>query len=291
MIDGAFVGLVGGIGLLLVWWSLWQTGARERTRHGRLAARADRIADDLTTVGLGSLPVAAVPGTGLGLAGAVAVVVWSVSGGVVPALAIGVAAGILPAVLLRGVARRRRTALRELWPEAVDHISSAIRAGLSLPEALAQVGAKGPEALRGPFRTFAQDYQASGDFAVSLDRLKDRLADPVGDRIVEALRITRDVGGTDLGVLMRTLSAFLREDARTRAELEARQSWTVNASYLALAAPWIVLALMCTRPQAAEAYDTPAGIAVILGAAAISLVAHRVMLRIARLPQDERVLR
>jgi tight adherence protein B len=291
MIDGAFVGMVGGAGLLLIWWSLWETDGKQTRRNGRLSAWADRIADDLTTVGLGSLPVAAVPGAGLGLGGAVAVVIWSVSGGVVPALAIGVATGILPPIVLRAVAHRRRTALREVWPEAVDHISSAVRAGLSLPEALAQVGDKGPEALRPPFHGFAQDYQASGDFSVSLDRLKDRLADPVGDRIVEALRITRDVGGTDLGVLMRTLSAFLREDARTRAELEARQSWTVNASYLALAAPWIVLALMCTRPQAAEAYDTPAGLAVILGAAIISLIAHRVMLRIARLPQDERVLR
>src|SRR5699024_11279417 len=79
---------------------------------------------------------------------------------------------------------------------------------------------------------FARDYQASGDFSACLDRLKVRLADPVGDRIVEALRLTRDVGGTDLGALLRTLAGFLREDARTRSELEARQSWTVNAARL-----------------------------------------------------------
>ena len=33
----------------------------------------------------------------------------------------------------------------------------------------------------------------------ALDSLKDRLADPVGDRIVESLRLTRQVGGSDLG--------------------------------------------------------------------------------------------
>ena len=54
--------------------------------------------------------------------------------------------------------------------------------------------------------------------------------------------MAREVGGTDLGRLLRTLSAFLREDARTRAELETRQGWTVNAARLAVAAPWIVLA-------------------------------------------------
>ncbi|MGO1568672.1 MAG: type II secretion system F family protein, partial [Brachybacterium sp.] len=226
---------------------------------------------------------------GLGLV--VATILWAISGAVVPALAIGIGASALPVLVLRSAALRRTTAMREVWPEAVDHVNSAIRAGLSLPEALVQLSRKGPEELRPAFTEFSLDYQASGDFASCLDRLKIRLADPVGDRIVEALRITRDVGGTDLGGLLRTLSAFLREDARTRAELEARQSWTVNAARLALAAPWIVLGLMATRPQAAQAYDSTMGLVLIAVGAGVSFVAYRVMLQIARLPQDERVLR
>ena len=47
--------------------------------------------------------------------------------------------------------------------------------------------------------------------------------------------------------------AFLREDARTRAELETRQGWTINAARLAVAAPWIVLGLLSLRPEAVEA--------------------------------------
>ena len=42
--------------------------------------------------------------------------------------------------------------------------------------------------------------------------------------------MARQVGGSELGRLLRTLSAFLRADARTRGEIEARQSWTVNAA-------------------------------------------------------------
>lgn len=290
MTDGAFLGLIAGLGLLAIWWSMWEQDAQER-RPGPLTDIRDSLRDDLVRVGLHSVPPIAVPALSLGVGLVVAAALWAPSGAVVPALALGAVASVLPTVLLRSAARRRVTAMREVWPEAVDHISSAIRAGLSLPEALVQLGRKGPEQLREDFVEFGRDYQASGDFASSLDRLKVRLADPVGDRIVEALRITRDVGGTDLGVLLRTLSAFLREDARTRSELEARQSWTVNAARLALAAPWIVLALMSTRPQAAQAYDTPAGLVMILGGAVVSLIAYRVMLMIARLPQDERVLR
>ncbi|MGY5765973.1 type II secretion system F family protein [Brachybacterium sp. DNPG3] len=290
MIDGAFVGLVLGLGLLAVWWSLWEIHGQE-PRRGRIAAAMDSLRDDLVAVGLGTVPAVAVPLLSAGIGLTISAALWAMAGGIAPALALGIIAAALPTVVLRAAARRRATALREVWPEAVDHVGSAIRAGLSLPEALGQLGRKGPLELRPAFVEFTRDYQASGDFASSLDRLKARLADPVGDRIVEALRITRDVGGTDLGALLRTLSAFLREDARTRAELETRQSWTVNAARMALAAPWAVLALMATRPQAAQAYDTPAGLVMIAAGAVISILAYRVMLVIARLPQDERVLR
>ena len=94
-----------------------------------------------------------------------------------------------------------------------------------------------------------------GASTTRLDRLKERLSDPVGDRLVESLRIAREVGGTDLGHLLRTLSGFLREDARTRAELETRQSWTVNAARLAVAAPWAVLAMLSTNPESVAAYS------------------------------------
>ena len=119
----------------------------------------------------------------------------------------------------------------------------------------------------------------------------ERLADPVGDRLVESLRIAREVGGSDLGSLLRTLSTFLREDARTRSELETRQSWTVNAARLAVAAPWIVLALLSTRPESVQAYNTTTGVLVLAVGAAATVIAYRVMVRIGRLPEEERVLR
>ena len=181
--------------------------------------------------------------------------------------------------------------LRQLWPDVVDHLRSAIRAGLSLPEALIQLGEKGPEELRHVFRDFGADYRAGGQFDAALNRLKDRLADPVADRIVEALRLTREVGGSDLGKLLGTLAEFLRENARTRSELEARQSWTVNAARLAVAAPWIVMLLLATRPEAVSAYNTPMGAGVLLGGLVVSLICYSIMLRIGALPQDERVLR
>jgi len=181
--------------------------------------------------------------------------------------------------------------LRDLWPEVVDNLASAVRAGLSLPEAMTQLGTRGPQALRAPFRRFGDDYRANGRFSDALDRLKNGLADPVADRVIEAVRMAREVGGSDLGRLLRTLSQFLREDARTRAELETRQGWTVNAARLALAAPWVVLGMLSLRPETVAAYNTAAGVAVLVVGGAVSVGAYRLMLRIARLPVEDRVLR
>ena len=285
---GVVVGLLLGAGLACVWWSWWPVTAAGDGRRDGWSARVHDTLIQAEVTGV-------TPGGLLAVSGLVGLVVAAVAFLLVPvpavSLCFGAFAAAAPWALVQGRARRRLAGTRELWPDVVDHLASGVRAGLSLPEAVAQLADRGPAELRPPFRAFAEDYRATGRFTDSLDALKDRLADPVADRIIEALRLTRDVGGTDLGRLLRTLSTFLRDDLRTRGELEARQSWTVYAARMAVAAPWVVLAMLATRPEAVRAYDSPAGAAVLLAGAASSVAAYRLMLRVARLPDDPRVLR
>lgn len=278
-----------GAGVFCLWWAWWpRTG--ESTRTQRVDLRT-RLRDLLGQAGYTSISPGQLVAVCL-IAGAAVFLLSMALTSVAPvSLAFAVIAGYAPLAFVRMRARRRRTVLREVWPDVVDNISSAVRAGMALPESLAQLGFRGPEELRPAFAEFAHDYRATGQFNDALDRLKDNLADPVSDRLVESLRIARAVGGTDLGRLLRTLSSFLRDDARTRAELEARQSWTVNAARLALCAPWIVLALMATRGESLQAYQSSTGVAVLAIGAAVSLVAYRVMRRLGQLPDEERVMR
>jgi tight adherence protein B len=282
----ALLGAVAGVGLFLIWWSCWETpDPRLRVR------KPGRIGDLLAAAGVEKVSARGLVGTCLGLGLFVALVFFALSRSWPIAGCFGLFGAWLPITLLRWRARKRTALLSQLWPDVVDHLRSAIRAGLPLPEALIQLGDKGPEELRPLFREFGADYRAGGQFDGSLNKLKHRLADPVADRIVEALRLTREVGGSDLGRLLGTLGEFLRESARTRSELEARQSWTINAARLAVAAPWIVMILLATRPEAIQAYNTPVGAAVLLGGLIVSLICYTVMLKIGALPQDERVLR
>lgn len=282
----AVVGLLAGMGLFLLWTACWSTPALP-DRPGRQS----KLEQLLVQAGVHQVTPASLVVSTAGLALIVVLFVYVFTGALAIAVCFGLFSAYFPFALVKMRARRRAAVLRELWPDVVDHLRSAIRAGLSLPEALVQLSTKGPEQLRGEFTTFAADYRATGHFEGALQKLKSSLADPVADRIIEALRLTRDVGGSDLGKLLGTLSEFLRDHARTRSELEARQSWTVNAARLAVAAPWIVLMLMATRPEAIAAYNSTAGWAVLGGGLLISVICYRIMLRIGALPSEQRVLR
>lgn len=282
----AALGLCLGLGLFLVWSSFWtepRSGTPSRARLTGLEAALRHAGLETTSVRM----LLAFCGTAAVVSGLLGLAVTRIGALGFCAL---VAGGWAPIAFVRWRARRARARVRQLWPDVVDHLRSAIRAGLSLPEALSQLQYRGPEPLRPAFAAFGSDYRASGDFEASLNRFKDRMADPVADNLVEALRVTREVGGTDLGRLLGTLAEFLRDSARTRSELEARQSWTVNAARLALAAPWVVLVLMSTQPAALRAYNSPAGYAVMLGGAVVSLLAYHLMQRLGALPVERRVL-
>ncbi len=283
------MGLVLGIGLFCIWWSFWPR--QEPSGAPRKAGLVSRLSDELTQAGFDAVTPRSLLGACV-MAFLLIFLVFAATTKVVPvALSFALMAGYAPILLVRMRARKRRSVMRDLWPDVVDNIGSAVRAGLALPEALSQLTIRGPEELRPAFAAFAEDYRATGRFQECLDRLKERLSDPVADRLIESLRIAREVGGSDLGRLLRTLSAFLREDARTRAELETRQGWTVNAARLAVTAPWIVLAMLSSRPDSLQAYSRPAGVLVLAVGAALSLVAYRVMVRVGRLPEEGRVLR
>ena len=280
---GALIGLGVGLGAILIVLGVSVPRATRDARVSRLRGLIDRA-------GLERVSPSGVVAGCAGLALVAGLVVLAISGVAVVGLLAAVVAGYLPLAILRRRARTRSVALRSAWPDAVDMLSSAVRAGMSLPEAVIDMGARGPEALRPAFRSFAADYRASGSFALALEQLKDLLRDPVADRVIVSLGIAREVGGSDLGRVLATLSDFLRQDARARGEIEARQSWTVNAARVAVAAPWITLLLLCTRPETVAAYSTTAGAAILIGSAVLSVVAYRVMTAIGKLPDEPRVL-
>ena len=284
---GALIGLVFGVGALLVLSAFAERAAAPQRRSPR---REGRLSALLSAAGIQGVSPAQLVALCAGSFLLATFVMLGISGVLGVGMVFGLMAAWLPLAVLRGRAAKRLREHAALWPDVVDNLSSAVRAGLSLPEALMQLGDRGPEGLRAPFTQFGRDYQATGRFHESLDLLKARLADPVGDRVVEALRIAREVGGGDLGKMLRSLSGFLRDDLRTRGELESRQSWTVNGARLAVAAPWLVLLFMSFQSEVIRRYASPGGVVVLVVGAALCALAYRLMMRIGRLPAERRIL-
>jgi tight adherence protein B len=161
---GLLLGLFFGIGLLLIIWAFVAPADTKPRTEGRLTKRSREL---LASAGVEGVTPSAFIGACV-ITGFVAFVLMFVVSATLPiGLIFGIMAGGVPVALLKSRARRRLAEFRELWPDVVDNVASAVRAGLSLSEALAQVGERGPMPLREPFRRFGADYASTGRFADS----------------------------------------------------------------------------------------------------------------------------
>jgi tight adherence protein B len=279
------LGLMLGAGVLLAGSPLlWPARVSARSPSRLFATLRQRLAQaGLRSV---SVPALAVVST---LAG---VSVTAFTFAFVPVVPIAIIAGALalalPTLIVGWRARSRRRAARVLWPDVVDHLVSAVRSGLALPDSVVTLANAGPLLTREAFARFEQDYRATGNFSLCVDQLKDRLADPIADRILETLRMSREVGGSELTVVLRNLAAYLRQETAIRAEVEARQSWVLNAAKLGIAAPWVILLLLASRPEAAAAYNSPGGAVLIVSGLFVTAAAYRIMLALGRIPEERR---
>jgi len=275
-------GLLLGAGLVLMMAPRWWPAGVARP------VRRDRVRGWLARAGLDRVPTALFVVISV-LAGlAVAGVVLAVVPVVAVAAVAGIVGALVPATIVSARGRARRRLLRSAWPDLVDHLVAAVRSGQSLGDAVASLADVGPVETRSAFRSFGRTLATTGTLGVALDDLKAVLADPVADRIAETLRMSREVGGTELPSVLRALAAGLREDAAVRSEVEARQSWVVNAARLGVAAPWLVLLLLGSRPEGAASYNSAAGFALLGGGFVACVVAYRVMVALGRLPEERR---
>jgi tight adherence protein B len=170
----------------------------------------------------------------------------------------------------------------------VDTLVSSIRSGCTIVEAVVQLGSVMPSTISSAALRFGDRVSTSAHVGLCLDELKADWSDAAGDQIVEALKVTRDVGGTRLTSVLRELSSGLRKNLAVTREIEARQSWIRVAAGIGAAAPWAVVLLLSTRPEAAQAYQSPAGAAIIFGGLCLTAVAYRVMTRIGKISIERR---
>lgn len=284
------LGLTLGSGLLLLASVVFWPRKKDDTKAGiGKGTQKKATALDVLAQNLSVSPGVFIGFSGIGflLGGAIA---WAATGVLGLALAAACGGAGLPAVLSRSRQRSREKALRGQWPDVIDGLLSSLRAGKTIPDAVSDLARSHNRHIAFGAREFADDFRVSANFSGSLSLLKARWANPAGDRIIETLRLMREVGSNDGVLVLQTLGTHLRADSAMRQEVEARQGWIRIAANIGLFAPWVVVAVLSTRSEAVAAYNSVAGLVLIVVGLAVSLVAYKIMLRVGRMPHERRWL-
>jgi tight adherence protein B len=191
---------------------------------------------------------------------------------------------------LDGRAKSRRRETAGLWPEVLDSLASAEVAGLSLIEALAELSDHAPAKLKPAFVKAAARLERGFEFDEVMVAIKSDFGSQHSDRLVELIRMVHELGGANYHLLLRSQAAALRRELAAMAEIETKQSWVVGTAKLAIAAPWLIVALLSSRPENAAVYNSSAGAFVLLGGLLVSAFAYRAVQLLGALPSARRVL-
>lgn len=205
------------------------------------------------------------------------------------ALMPAIALGCLPGAFFARQRAARLRAVQLAWPDALRELASSIAAGLSLDRALGELAEVGPAPIRAAFARFPRLSHALGPVA-ALEVMKEELAHPTSDRVIEVLILAQRRGGQMLLAILEELVEATTDDLNTQEEIKTNaMEGKINAR-IVFALPWFVLLLLVARPGPFQGfYRSPGGLAIVVVAAIWSLVGLWLVQRFARLRGEPRV--
>jgi len=224
--------------------------------------------------------------------GATAAGAYALFGGLLPPLVAAAFAAGTPLALYRSRHERRRAQAHDAWPRLIEEIRLLTGSvGLSIPQALLDVGRRGPEPLRQAFAAAEREWRITTDFARTTAVLSDQLADPTADVVCETLLVAHEIGGADLEARLAALAEDRSDDLRHRKDARAAQAGVRFARRFVLAVPIGMALCGLSIGTGRRAYGTTIGqILVVFGITAVA-ACWAWAGRLLRLPPEERVFR
>lgn len=172
---------------------------------------------------------------------------------------VGLVALSVPTMSWRSRISRRRSAAQEAWPRMIDELRVLTGpGGRPIPQALIEVGLRGPVELRGAFEAAQREWALTTDFKRMVTVLKERLTDPTADVVLETLLVAVEVGG-GLDARLEALAEDRRADQSDRKDAIAKQSGARFARMFVVIVPAGMALAGLTVGDGSEAYRTPAG--------------------------------
>ncbi len=156
--------------------------------------------------------------------------------------------------------------------------------------ALEALARKGPEPLRLAFDRFPLQARMFG-MIPALEMVKEELADPTSDKVIEVLILAHQHGGDLVEDVLRDLIETTVADLATQEGIRTANFEQRLESWVVVAAPWILLLFLATIPESYVAfYQSPPGRFTVLVGAVWAGIGWLLMRFIARQQDEPRVL-
>ena len=290
---GLAAAVLGAYGVFLIYSALvfrWKgLGIGPRLSGDRWRAR-QRMQEWMVQAGLQDMRAREFVGVMAALFIVGAAVTFALFGGVAPALVAGLFASTFPLASYRTRRSARRAGAREAWPRMIEEMRLLTGSvGRSIPQALFEVGRRGPVEMQPAFQAAQREWLVSTDFARTLVTLKSGLADPTADAACETLLVAHEVGGTDLDRRLAALAEDRAQDLQGRKDARSRQAGVRFARRFVLLVPLGMTLAGLSIGNGRAAYQTALGQLAVVAGLLMTVACWTWAGRLLRLPEEERV--
>ena len=160
---------------------------------------------------------------------------------------------LLPRFYFARVRTRRLSEVRKAWPDGIRDVIGGVSSGMSVQRAVENLARSGPAPLREAFGRFPMLARTLGVMP-ALESIKEDLADPTSDRVIEVLMIAHERGGVLIPEILRDLADSTSMDlAATEEEQTEALEQRINARVVFML-PWLVLVALTFRPGPFRAF-------------------------------------
>lgn len=255
-----------------------------RRRESRLARRRRWLRQAGATVSpAGFYTVSVVVG------GLVFALGWLLTSAWPVALVPAVMAALAPHSYWTRQRKRQLAAVRESWPDGLRDLAASANARLPLHQALGELARSGPAPLRSAFAAYPANARVMGVIP-ALEHIKEQLADPTSDRILEVLILVYERGPAGLGAILEELARSTSRDLRTEQEIDLARQEPRIAMWTTAVAPWLVL-IGLTLPDTfyGDYFASGRGLGAILMSATLTFAGIALVRRLSRDPVECRL--
>lgn len=180
------------------------------------------------------------------------------------ALIPSVAIAFLPYSYFSRQRTQRLADVQKAWPDGLREILAHVNSGATLAAAIESLAASGPDSLKEAFSRFPAQAKMFG-VVPALEMVKEELADPSSDKVIEVLILAHQYGGDSLQDVLRDLIDTMSADQLTAEQIRTAGFEQRLEGLVVALAPWLILLFLATVPETyREFYRTQTGRFVVI---------------------------